>query len=366
MKKIIAFLFTVLMILQFNIVSFAAELPTVYSDDITLSENEKTLIPVYIKNNTGIMGFKFTINYPSDKLDVKAVTKGDVIKKGSFNTNLGAKNGEFDVLWSNTSQIKDDGTVFTLTVDALGDFDSCNIYISYSAPDTFDEKYNDVSLSCKDIKILKSSSNDISEKTAESDTSQPANNDDIVYDNSQVINSVDLALKQLNYKNLDAVKNEKLFLKVFNENLQKITGNKNASLNSFEELKSLYYSAYEGFFIENVSDNIDSNVINIAVENSLKKVNADKISNIKNKDKNKFVKSVLQEMQRYDNDVPDISNDVTDDKAVDIIEKIYTPQNKSDSNTQNHKFIIPLCIVFGLALAVIIAIFIKKRKLRQE
>ena len=61
------------------------------------------------------MGFKITVEYPVDKVEVKAVSRGELTSKGNFNTNFGINDGKFDVLWNNTENVNGDGTLFVIT-----------------------------------------------------------------------------------------------------------------------------------------------------------------------------------------------------------------------------------------------------------
>ena len=141
------------MIFQINIVVFASQAPTVSSDDIVLTEAE-TLIPVKIKNNSGLMGYKITVKYDKAKLQVCSVTKGDVSSKGNFITNFNADIDTFDIVWNNTDNVTKDGNLFVISAKAKKNASGkTEISLSYSQPDTFDVTYTDVRLECEDISV---------------------------------------------------------------------------------------------------------------------------------------------------------------------------------------------------------------------
>lgn len=142
-----------ILIFQINIVVFASQAPTVSSDDIVLTEAE-TLIPVKIKNNSGLMGYKITVKYDKAKLQVCSVTKGDVSSKGNFITNFNTDIDTFDIVWNNTDNVTKDGNLFVISAKAKKNASGkTEISLSYSQPDTFDVTYTDVRLECEDISV---------------------------------------------------------------------------------------------------------------------------------------------------------------------------------------------------------------------
>lgn len=315
------------------------------------------------------MGFKITVEYPVDKIEIKAVSKGELTTKGNFITNMGINDGKFDVLWNNTENVNGDGTLFVITAQAKADINKdCNIKLSYSQPDTFNESYQDVKLNCHNILISANkveTTAPVTEKEDNSTTKAP-----VPIDSSQVTDAVQTALDDFGYKNLSEVKDEKKFIKRVNKNLETISGTQDHNVSDMDSLNSLYVSAYEGEFVAQTTNNIDSEKINAAVEKALQTVDAKAVDEIEEKDKAKFVAEVEKNLKAENPDTPNISQAIETDRAVDIIKKIYSatkPATKQETTgkqeTESNGFsafyiVIPIAVILALAGLF----FVKRRK----
>lgn len=362
-----------LMILQCNIVAFAEDSVIVSADKVSLLQSEPTLIPIKIKNNSGIMGFKMTVEYPVDKLDIKSVSRGEITAKGNFNTNLGINDGGFDVLWNHVDEIKTDGTLFLISAQAKTEIKKdTEIKLSFSQPDTFNEKYEDVAFDCKNIVI----SADYIEPTTEETTK--GNNENVTkvstpLDNSQILDAVKITLEQNGYKHLNEVVDTDKFIKDFNKNLETITGSDEHNVTDFNTIKSMYKSAYEGEFITETTNNIDTDKIQSAVKETLNEFKAKSIDELDEKDKVAFVQKVEEKLKEQNPDTPNISEDLEIDAALDIIKKLYestdTEENEQQDSENNHSNKIIIIVVISVVLVVLIAIVIiilKKKSLNKD
>lgn len=373
MKKIISVLLFTLLILSFNICSFAAEPVSVQADDVTLVQNQEISIPVKIENNSGIMGFKITVEYPVDKIDIKSVSRGDITSKGNFNTNFGINDGRFDVLWNNVEESGDNGSLFIITVEpaSTSNFNT-EIKLSYSQPDTFNEKYEDVIFNCQNIAVnfsVNENQND-SETATTQITSEKQ--DSLAYDNNHILTVVKESLAEYGYASLSEINsdNQQYFLETVNQKLSELSNGKYAAIDSFENLVSLYNSAYEGVFISDITNEISSENIQQAIQDALKTVGADSISELKDGEKKEFVKELEKNLKNYNSNIPSISEDIDVDKALDIVQKldnatkpVQAQQDPAESNNTNNAWIIVLISVLGVAVIVTAGIIIiKKRK----
>lgn len=367
MKKFITIMLIALLIFQCNVVALAANTATVSADKVSLSEEEPTLIPVKIKNNNGIMGFKITIEYPIDKLDIKSVSRGEITAKGNFNTNFGINDGKFDVLWNNTDDVSGDGTLFVLSAQATTEISKDTaITLSFSQPDTFNVKYEDVALDCQDIvisaKYVETTIENTTTQKGETTTKAPT-----PIDTSQIIDAVDTTLEQNDCDNLNDVKDKDDFVKDFNKNLEIITGTNEHNVTDFDTINNMYNSAYEGQFITEVTNNIDSSVIDTVIKDTLKEFNAKSIDQLDEKDKAKFVQKVEEKLKEQDTDIPSISNDLNTDDALDIIKKVYNQKNEDneqqeDDNNVQKGIIITVSVVAVVLIITILVIIRNKRK----
>lgn len=369
MKKILSIILVLMIVLSFNITALAADV-TVSAEDVHLTTEGATLIPINISGNSGIMGFRITVEYPVESVEIKSVSRGEITTKGNFNTNLGINDGKFDVLWNNTENITDDGSLFVFSAQAKTTITKdTEIKISFSQPDTFNESYQDVVLDCHNITI----------SAEEVETTQPttdsASDDETAtdpstnpIDSSQVVDAVKMALDKFGYKNLFEVTDEQQFIDEVNKNLETLTGTSFHSVSDMESLKSLYTSAYEGQFVEETTNNIDPEALHSAIDKALKTIGAKSIDEIADKDKAKFVAEVEKNLKEEDADVPSISEDIGTDEAIDIIEKIYNSTSANDeasseesTENANYTLIIVLCAI-ALCLVIGAILFIRKRK----
>ena len=348
------------MIFQVNIVAFAAQTPTVSSDDIVLTQSE-TLIPVKIKNNSGLMGYRITVKYDKTKIDVCSVTKGDVSGKGNFVTNFSTDSDTFDVLWNNTDNVAKNGNLFVLSAKAKnGASGKTEIKLSFSQPDTFDVKYTDVTLKCENINVEFEKSEKTTSSAATSTTDKISENS-LIADDRQLLDAVNALLRKEGKSSLDEIDDKDKFLKELNENLNIITSSDKNYITDFEFLKETYKRCYQNIFIDEVSNNVDSKTVDKIINDSLKDYGVNDIKDLKDKDKKAFVTDVQTQLQKSDSDVPSIASDLSSDDAVETFEKLENKKeikeknNKADnSNKTDKKTIIIIISAFCLLLILII------------
>lgn len=134
----------------------AASQTQLYADDVEIKAGECAKIPVYIKNNPGIMGYVIRVEYDSEKLRIKEISAGDLSVNGVFDHNLSLKKKDkVEILWSYTKEIKKDGILFFLDVKAEKKLnnDKTHMHFRCLQEDTFNEKYQPVNILCKPIQI---------------------------------------------------------------------------------------------------------------------------------------------------------------------------------------------------------------------
>ncbi|MCM1115441.1 MAG: cohesin domain-containing protein [Clostridium sp.] len=128
---------------------------TVYSDFSDATAGSTIRVPVSIKNNTGILGWKLTFDYDKDVLTPISVDYGDVIS-GGIQDNIEGDMipGSINVYWAGSGNEDYNGVMiyinFAVNQSAAG---NTKIDISYSPEDTFDDDFNDVYLDCQPINI---------------------------------------------------------------------------------------------------------------------------------------------------------------------------------------------------------------------
>lgn len=134
--------------------TYADSKAEVYGGDILENADGSYMTSVLLKNSKGIMGYRINLKYNEKEISVKTVTAGDSYKNGTFENNIGMKKGTCDVLWAGTKNVKKDGALFYLKFTKEKGFKKRTVIkLSYSKGDTFDEKYKNVQLECKEIEI---------------------------------------------------------------------------------------------------------------------------------------------------------------------------------------------------------------------
>ena len=134
--------------------SEASEAIIVKSNDIVGGlYGKKMVVPVYISNNKGIMGYKLRFNY-----DESVITPTNIVNTklfpGILNNNIGNNDSFFDVMWNNVSEVAAQGEIFYIEFDVIAtEKVTSTISISYIADDTFNERYESVTMLCENVPI---------------------------------------------------------------------------------------------------------------------------------------------------------------------------------------------------------------------
>ena len=89
--------------------------PIIQAGSVQGYAGDEVTIPVTIKQNSGIAGFSYDVNYDSSKLQLKKMTAGTVTKEGTFTTNGNVVN------WYTTDNITANGTILNITFTILKD-----------------------------------------------------------------------------------------------------------------------------------------------------------------------------------------------------------------------------------------------------
>lgn len=351
-------------------ISFAATVAEVYADKIIAESDKTVLIPIKIKNNTGIMGFKISIGYDQSVLSSPSVTKGSLVENGMMNDSIGITNeGKFDVVWSGTENSVGDGTLMILSFMVVEDKNT-QIKLSYSQSDTFNEAWEAVELKCLDIFVVfsKDELGQITEAVPESEvdniklsaeTDSESNlSSENQPDSEEIKNAVDIVLGETGRGHIDGIPEEEIvdFVDRTNDILGQLTGGTNKPFDSVEEIKDAYGDAVAEEFVEDTKEAVDSDRIEASINNALDFVGAERIEQISEEKNEEFVLSVESNIAQYAPDVDTISDKLTADKAVEVIKQL---QNENDeSATQGIKLLEPqtknnTVLIIAVAAAII-------------
>lgn len=360
------------MLLLITTTAFAATTAEVYAEQITASTDKAILIPVKIKNNSGVMGFKITVSYDKTILGSPKITSGDIINNGMINDSVGVSpEGTFDVVWSGTQNAVGDGTLMIISFSAVRAEDTL-VKLSYSQTDTFNEAWEDIELKCSDISVR--FSEEVSESIKETEAS--VNQSQKPPNNEEIKNAVDIALGETGKGNIDEIPEEEMadFVDRTNEILGTLTGKPEKPYENTEEIKKDYNNAVADEFIDDVKESVDSDKIESAINDSLSSVGAASIDKISADKKSEFVQKVESNLSQYAPDIDKISDKLTD---VEVIEAMKQLQNENAvAATEGTKLPEPppktnTAVIIAISLAAVavvtaVAMIIIKRKKNEE
>lgn len=350
--------------------AYAADTAVVYGEAVATQPNSIFFVPVSIKNNTGIMGFKITVRYDPALLTLPAVTRGTVTETGMLNDSVGASaEGVIDIVWTSDSAVAKDGTLFTVSfnVDDVK-AESTAISISYSQPDTFNEAYEDVVFECKEIPVSFGGKDEA--VTYPGEIKEPDYND--------VIIAVDSAIKDMPFdsiKNIDRDFDPEILAGV-NETIEIMTGTQDY-FSSVDEIIGAYKAATATDFVNTSVEAVDPGVIGDVVDNAVQSVGAATIDEIPADKKAEFVATVENGLREQAADVDIISDTLTEDEAIEAIRTLQSTNEENQSagtkiisavqKTEN--LLLKIVIAAAAAIVVVfavIAVVIKKKQKKYE
>lgn len=128
--------------------------PTLYSSNAIGKINTTVAVPICVKNNPGIAGYKIKICFDPTALSPESIIDGEFYQ-GEYN-NLGFKNGEITVIWVINKEdidIKENGELFTVRFKALKE-GVHNVSVTYSKADTFNKDFEELELVCNNGKVF--------------------------------------------------------------------------------------------------------------------------------------------------------------------------------------------------------------------
>ncbi len=139
-----------------SVISGAYSGAVIYTEPVSALQGDSLTIPVMLKNNSGIMGFRLTFSYNANVLEPVSVERGEKLSGGNLEDSIGVTDeNSFDVVWNSTDDLTENGSLFLITFNVKSpvDFQNADINITYSQEDTFNEKYEDVKLICNKINV---------------------------------------------------------------------------------------------------------------------------------------------------------------------------------------------------------------------
>ena len=372
MKKTVCVLALILLISMLQITASAANYE-VGASDISMAVGEETKVPVKLSGNKGLMGFKISVSYLPDQIDVVSVKKGDFADEGNFSTNFGVRDTGFDVIWNSTGNVAKGGTLFVLTVklkEAVKD--KADIKLSYSKPDTFDSMWKDVALDCRNITVTKASQASATTVSQEKVTTATAPVGPTLPSGDKIVEIYKQSLKELKYKDVYEAAGHDDYVKMINAKLSDASGVKNRTwVSDYDSVIRLYEQAYENIFFATITGSADSSDVSKAVQEVMRKMKISSVSEIPEDQEEKFVKEVQKELNKVDPNMPDVESDVDTDEAMKLFKQAYGLANngvppKVEVSEMDNKRIIIISTAAAATVAVCAAAIIIYRKKRKN
>ena len=373
MKKLFCILFLALFLL--NVIPVFAVLGTeIYSDTVYTMQGKTVTVPIKIKNNAGIMGFRLTFTYP-DELKFPEVLRGALLREGLLNDSIvETTKGSFDVVWSNTQNVTGDGTILLLNFNVASDAQNGNykIDVFYNQADTFNEDMQDVFLDCQPLEIIigkntiETTKNDISNPV----TQKPIKDIDSLF----LKKTFEKALDFLNVEGFEFMsdKDFKKFKELVSKDLSAYgASGKEIEDKSKEEVEEIYNEALKNTFIDSAVNMADGEVIDNAIKENLYAVGAESIEVIPPENQQEFVSGVINTLTENGAEIEKLPDSLTDEQAIEIIESLSS-KNEEETGIviddlipeDKPKTYAPYIAVSVVAVAIIaaVAVFIIKRK----
>lgn len=318
-KRILALLLTVLIAAVFPVFSYAADPAVVYADAVATNPNSIFFIPVSIKNNPGIMGFKITVTYDPAVISLPAVSRGTVTQTGMLNDSVGVSDeGTIEIVWTNDAAVANDGTLFILSfnADEVVETENTQLTLSYSQPDTFNEAYEDVVFDCKTISVSFGDDENVS-SAYPGEIKEP--------DYKDVIIAVDSAIKEMPFDSIANIDRDldAEFLESVNKTLGIMTGTENYFA-SVDEIIGAYKAATVTDFVNTSVEAVDPNDIDSIINSAVQAAGAETVDAIPAEKKAEFIASVENALNGLASDIDLISDTLTEDEAIEAIKALQS------------------------------------------
>lgn len=236
-------LFSLLIMVQTN--ANASEQTKFITSYFVKTGTNSYLVPVEIKNNPGLMGFKINVSY-GEGVIINSVSYGAVTEKGTFFDNhiVNSKNNDFDVIWNYSKEIKKDGELFIIGLSIDENFkEEIKLTVSYSSVDTFNGKYESVVIDCgKSLKLKQKEAEkyDLATKNDYIINAKEENSAGIVTNSikdNNIITIIDDVEKENKIENLNEISEQDKEI-IVHEVIKNITGNGKNSLNNLYDISN--------------------------------------------------------------------------------------------------------------------------------
>lgn len=133
----------------------ASDVTEIIFGEVYATCGEEVSVPVFIKNNPGLAGFRFRIEYDAEVLELISVEKGDILDVGTMTSVVNDNKETLTFLWYSTVNVEADGNIailkFKVSENVNPEIPLC---ITYLKEDIIDQNKNPIECIVTDGKII--------------------------------------------------------------------------------------------------------------------------------------------------------------------------------------------------------------------
>lgn len=280
-------------------------------------------IPITLKDNPGLMGFRFTVRYDEAVLSDPVALRGSLTQNGLFEDSVSVSSpGSFDVIYAGTENAVGDGTVATLQFSIKEtDAAQTELTVQFSETDTFDAAYQSVTIPAATIPVKISES-------ASSPQTVPYTREATAED---VVAAVEIALQQQEAKTLVQVTDTDGFVSQVNAAIGAVTGTPGRYA-STEEIQTAYQTAAAEVFVSSAVNAVDSAGIRQAIDEALEVVQAESIAQVPVERQEAFVQAVESRLAQSAPDLPLLSDTLSPADGAQAIAALEQAAKETDAD----------------------------------
>ena len=119
----------------------------IFATDIVTAPGSLFEVPIYLKDNPGMMGLGIEVFYDEDVIAPVSIKKGAVLQQGMLTDSIGVSDyeGKIKVLWSHTDNVSESGELFYIQFETIAQEETLTeLKITCIAEDTFDSDWKEI------------------------------------------------------------------------------------------------------------------------------------------------------------------------------------------------------------------------------
>ena len=316
-----------LLIISFNISVFAESSETVVGgESLPYGSDQLVSVPVIIKNNPGLMGYKMFVEYPADVVRVDTVKRGVVTEKGNFSNNCETA-GKIIVVWNNTSEVTADGSLFEIIFEVSDSQKNAEIKLSYSEADTFNEQYKDVTFDTRSIWLVSDVHEDTTEEeVSDADVSSSSDTqEEVPLENTAVLKALDEAIKNYDLNDLSE-EDEEMLLKEAAQVVNEAAGTNDQTFSSIKEFEFFYSEIKTHAATEQIEKEYSAEIIADTVSKVLEDIGVTSVDELTEDEKSEFSESIKELLETNENTISELN----DDEVIKTVTKLLSEKEESE------------------------------------